>query len=220
MAALMSLLPQANAVSVGFSGIVTAVRQGTLTTGIAVGSVFTGTLTYDPISLDMDPNPEVGKYMPSASAAASADAGSSAIDYWTLTMNVGPMLFYVSAETAFMPITILNTPVCDALTFAQRSNYPNAVMSINLFDSFATALSSDALPPNMSITDWETGSVGFFGGSAFGGFDGTIFTSAVPDRSNTIALLGCGVVPLVVIFELCRRNSGRADRSSSGLRRK
>jgi len=132
MAALMSLLPQANAVSVGFSGIVTAVRQGTLTTGIAVGSVFNGTLTYDPTGLDMDSNPEVGKYMPSASAAGSTGAGSSAIDYWTLT----------------------------------------------------------------------------------------IFTSAVPDRSNTIALLGCGVVPLVVIFELCRRNSGRADRSSSGLRRK
>ena len=179
MAALMSLLPQANAVSVGFSGIVTAVRQGTLTTGIAVGSVFNGTLTYDPTSLDMDPNPEVGKYMPSASAAASADAGLSAIDYYTLTINVGPMLFYISAETAFMPITILNTPVCDALTFAQRSNYPNAVMSINLFDSFATALGSDALPPNMSITDWETGAVGLFGGAALVATSGWLATRSV-----------------------------------------
>lgn len=109
---------------------------------IQMGQPFTATYTYDPDSGDMEPDPEYGSYAPSAAMGAK------------IKVSIGSWTFESLATSQFT--ANVSNPASPGLSehFSLQS-YPNkplpsgasvSFITLSLFDSDGTALSSDALP--------------------------------------------------------------------------
>lgn len=166
----------AHAVDFNFSGTVT--QPGAFFPGSSVGDPFTGTLYYDPTRPDTDPDPSLGNY----------NMSDPSHTYLALSISVGGVTIGLINPSLSCSILVSNLPGGDTFTAGGEVLAPS---SITLSDSTGAALTSDALPTNLDIANWDSGviTVRDFVGVSEVPFIGTINgTRAVPEPTISTLL--------------------------------
>lgn len=164
--ALVSTSVNAEMVTIKVSASVTYVDDigNALNNQMNVGDVITGTYTFDTLTVDLEPAPEMGKY------EFATGVGGMSFVVNTLTMASNQ-----NAPTGAYSIDILNYLGFDAYHVMSYDNLPLATgaslqeMSINFYDPTGTAHNSDVLTNTApDLARYENGDIHGYGRSADG----------------------------------------------------
>jgi hypothetical protein len=180
-------LPRTDAAEFIFTGTISEVEPGWLSSGIAVGDTFTGVLAYNPLMPGSGgPNP-VGIY--------PGYDHSSDTSYMSLAVAIGHHGFAISPPLSSL-IEVIKNAGGDSFT---ASGELVELIRLTLSDPTGTALSSSALPSSLNFGNWQSGTIWIGAPHAGAGSIAGNLTALYPiPEPGTGALFTVGLIALLV----------------------
>lgn len=187
---------QAVPVTIQISGEITSAQGTGLPSGINAGDTFTGTYTYDSLTVDSDSDPQIGEYLHDSPYGISISVGG--YEFKTVSSHTGQFEIGIGND-----VTDNDNNIFDYyLVYSDENVYTDGcwISSISwwLRDSTCDALSSDALPVTAPVLNlWDYNRLSIYGGNAGEGYVnfgiiGTV-TQATPEPM-TVILMAAGTL--------------------------
>jgi len=193
----LAFCPQAESVSLSFSGRITDVILGDdgfepNTYGVSAGDVFTGRLNYILPQTDTYPGPRLGVYNPQELPLLRVSIHGK---------SFGPEELF-SQEIDVVDGFVGSFPFPDDRIQASVGSVSDDFYALNFFliNPAGTVLSSDSLPTSLDLANWPSRFIvlEFIGPGELNGpvFVGTIQNWSVPDSANSATMLALGIAGL------------------------
>jgi len=183
-------LAQAVPITIEITGNITSVGGdvGSIPSTIYAGVSFTGTYTYDSLTLDSDPDPHRGIYVHDAPYGLSIILGG--YEFKTAPNHTGNFEMQISDDSSVNGVWDYYAVGSDQIISVPSSGFTTNYISWGLGDSTHTALSSDALPVIAPVlTNWDRNVLTISGSGEHGlSIKGTV-TQAVPEPLTGVLML-------------------------------